>query len=95
LNNIKAFYRWRRDEELCDFIHSQANRYCGKNPDLYEDLIQEAWLYISLLPPDTDDQCLKNTAYNAIRRFYRYTKRQREVVESAFEAFFNAMNTRF
>lgn len=95
MNNIQQFYVWRHDGEFCEYLHSQANRFCGRDPDLYEDLIQEAWLYISLLPPDVDDNCLKTTAYNAMQRFYRYTKRQRDVLESAFEAFFHAMNARF
>ncbi len=91
MDNIGAFYRWRQSQELCDYIHDQASRHCGKDPALFEDLRQEAWLYITLVPPDSDIPTLKRAAYNAIRNVYRYTRKHRHL---AFETYFNAANHR-
>ncbi|MDD4986807.1 MAG: hypothetical protein PHQ43_13735 [Dehalococcoidales bacterium] len=91
MDNVTEFFSWRKSEELRAFIDQQAARHCGKDPETYADMIQEAWLYITLLPPDSNMRALKATAYNAIQAYYRYTKKHRHI---AFETFFNAVNHR-
>lgn len=89
MDNIQEFLDWRKDPDLCEYIHAQAARHCGRSPETFEDMRQEAWLYISLLPPGVDILTLKRTAYNAIHRLYESDRKGRHL---SFEVYFTAIH---
>lgn len=77
------------DTGLHDYIHEQAKRHCRRDSHFYEDLKQEAWLYISLCPNDATITVYQNAAYKAIRNAYNARRKNDHY---SFEDYFTHMH---
>ena len=75
------------NSELREYICMQARRHCRRNAENYEDMVQEAWLRLSLEPGDCEIKYYKRMSYNAIRNQYNRSKKEDFIT---FEDFFHA-----
>ena len=71
------------DTELRQYIVDEAKRH-SHNMENQEDYIQEAWLYISLLPQGYDIDILKVLSHMTIYREYRREWEDRRVREAYY-----------
>ena len=70
--------------ELREHIAKEATRHCGHNRENREDLIQEAWCYISAASVDLTIEGYKLLVTAAMRACYNLEKRERTDMYATF-----------
>jgi hypothetical protein len=80
-DDFMTFWQNRR---LRTYIYQQAWLYSHSKED-YEDMRQEAWAAVCLLPPDATSEMARKVAYQAMNTIHkRDTRRARKVNISDF-----------
>jgi hypothetical protein len=67
VNAPEVFLSWRRDSELTHYINNECADACSGDPELFEALRRECWLYLSMLPWRTAGPALLKTVDRAIQ----------------------------
>ena len=71
----EVWLSYHGNRDLHRYINTTARGFSKRH---WEDLKQEAWIYISLTPPGLNLEALQKVAYNAMQRTYRRMKLRRE-----------------
>jgi hypothetical protein len=73
--SVDEFMLFWQDTKLRESIHRKA-WLCSKTPEDLEDLKQEGWEAICLLPPDASFQMAEKVAIRAIDKIRKRSKRE-------------------
>ena len=74
----EAFFdRLMANHELRRYINQQARRRCGGNRESYQDLIQEAWCYLSISIDCMPLENYKDIVDSVMLACYRLDKKER------------------
>lgn len=74
------FVRFWQNKDLRTYIYRQAWLYSHSKEE-WEDLRQEAWAAVCLLPPDSTSDMARKVAYQAMNTIYKREHRRERNLE--------------
>jgi hypothetical protein len=81
------FVRFWQNKGLRNYICQKAWLWAKSKED-YQDLRQEAWAAICLLPPDSPMVMAERSAYNAMQNIYKKnTRREKKFSKTSIEMY--------